>query len=168
MKRTVKRTAIAALATALSAGAGAQDLYDGLYQAFPDDTAKGRFTPQRHRCAAHCGVRTVQETRVHCTVVDGPAHKGGEGPSWQIHEETWLVEEHITVDTLCRETPRSEIAVRLDEPTYVPENDIWNPTPYEESGLASFNCADLPYDRNSGRTSMSTYRIVVGYGFGCD
>ena len=133
----------------------------------PAEEIEARFTPMFHRCMAHCGVRTVQETRVYCTVSEDPAHIGGEGPAWQIHEETWLVEEHITVDTMCRETPQRESAVRLDAPAYWPEDDIWNPTPYEESGLTGFNCADLPYDPDAGRTSTFEYRIVVDYRIGC-
>ena len=159
--------AIAALAYALCTGASAQDLYDGLYEAFPDKELGSRLTPMFHRCTAHCGVRKVQETRVYCTVDDGPAHIGGQGPSWQIHEETWLVEEHITVDSMCHETPRHETRTLLAEPQYWPEDDIWDPTPYEETGLAGFNCADLPYNPATGRTADFEYRIVVGYGFGC-
>jgi hypothetical protein len=150
-----------------SLSAGAQNLYDGLYEAFHDEKLAERFTPTAHQCIAHCGRRTVQETRVRCTVVDRPAHIGGEGPSWEIHEETWLVEEHISVDTQCNETVRHRSETQLAAPQYWPEDDIWNPVPYEETGLASFNCADLPFNRETNQTSWFTYRIVVGYVFGC-
>ncbi|MDJ0847964.1 MAG: hypothetical protein QNK04_06295 [Myxococcota bacterium] len=156
MRKLLVVIALASLGGAASAEASPH----GAYRAFALETRETRLTPAAHACLPHRAVRSVQETRVHCEVVDHPAHIGGEGPSWQIHEETGLVEEHISVDTLCQETLRRRSVTSIAEPRYWPEDDIWNPTPYEESGLASFNCADLPYDPATNTTDDFVKRIV--------
>jgi hypothetical protein len=117
----------------------------------------------------HCAVRTVQETRVWCEPGDRPAHIDGTENAWIRHEETMLVEEEIYIDSQCNETEIRRTETPLVRPIFMPEDDIFNPVPYEESGLTGFDCGDLPFDREANRTEPFIYRIVVEYQFGrCD
>ena len=116
-------------------------------------------------CFAQCAIRTVQETRIWCSVSDRPAHIDGWGKTWLFHEEIRLVEEEIYIDSNCNETVLRRNVTVLNSPLYWPEDDIFNPVSYYDSGLADFDCSDHEYNSTTNETEPFIYRIVVEYQF---
>lgn len=141
--------------------AAADGLFNRQYKAAMEGNT--RLTPAYHVCLTHRALRTLQETRVNCSVADTPAHIGGWESAWQIHEETWLVDEDIVVNSDCSQKVTKTTQTLLSAPQYWPEDDIWNPTSYANSGLTEFNCGDLDYDPLVNRTAEFIYRIIVSY-----
>ena len=148
------------------------ELYGGRYETIFPAKVK-RLTPAVHYCFPHCATRTVQETRVTCSLGE-PTEVELDVPIpdelravWVIHEENWLLEERVDVNLTCQELVTPLHATQLTQPQYWSEDDIWNPVSYYDTPLYQFNCGNLQYDPQANQTETFIYRIVVGYRIGC-